>query len=746
EGRARHPYVAAFKLVGTVAAVPAIVALLTTLPDGGSLEAVNFALPATLLLFASAAGLFVACTTRVRARVCSRLSGLLGVLVVAEALVLTLARVALGAVPGVSSPLHLSELVGFVALGTGLVAYAIGLWWLEVGPPVRWLPAAVFVFLCAFVGGLWHAISSLEEGKVVDGPLGLLSGVVALVGIVLAGLVALAVFLAQDSMAKLLEESTELRRSERRYRELFEERAAAALHESETRFRELFENLIEGVFQTTLDGRVTLVNPALVEILGYDSEEELLGLDVADDIYANPVDRAANVERLKRDGRVNGVEVRYRRKDGSILIGRVSARLVQDPRLHDEPVIEGSLVDITEQKRLEQQLLQSQKMEAIGQLAGGVAHDFNNLLTAIGGYAELALSLVPGDAPIRHELSEIRRASDRAAKLTRQLLAFSRQQVLNPEVIDLAELVGEMKSLLQRTLGEQIVLDTRIAADVGSVRMDPTQFEQVLLNLAVNARDAMRKGGRLVISAENARREEALEAGAGEFEEDEPMPADPAGGGYVVLRVRDEGEGMDDETRRRAIDPFFTTKAQGEGTGLGLSTVYGIVKQTGGILDIESRPEEGTEVSIFLPRTDDEAAPREAAGSVEEFERPGRRILVVEDDPQVRRLASDLLEAYGYEVHVADGADRALELCRGGLEPGLVLTDVVMPRQSGPEMVERLREIRPDCKVLFMSGYTRDQARIDGTVVGQDNYLAKPFAPADLVRKIENLLRNRPTA
>jgi signal transduction histidine kinase/ActR/RegA family two-component response regulator len=380
------------------------------------------------------------------------------------------------------------------------------------------------------------------------------------------------------------------------------------------------------------------------------------------------------------------------------------------------------------------QLRQSQKMEAVGLLAGGVAHDFNNLLTAIVGYSQLMLrSIDPGD-PLHSNAEEVLKAGQRATALTRQLLAFSRKQVLEPRVLDLNDVVSNLQKMLRRLIGEDVELESRPAPGLGSVMADPGQLEQVVMNLAVNARDAMPQGGRLAIETANVDLDDAfadLHPGV------QPGP-------HVLLAIRDNGCGMDAATSSRIFEPFFTTKEQGRGTGLGLSTVYGIVKQSGGTIWVESEPGRGTTFRIYLPRVE-APAERVAAAQPRELPRGTETVLLVEDDDSVRDLAADILRLNGYTVLAAPHGIEALELCARRTERiDLVLSDVVMPHLNGPELLERLRPLLPEAKVLLMSGYAGDALGQHGTLDPGTPFLAKPFTPDTLARKIREVLERPP--
>jgi nitrogen-specific signal transduction histidine kinase/ActR/RegA family two-component response regulator len=399
---------------------------------------------------------------------------------------------------------------------------------------------------------------------------------------------------------------------------------------------------------------------------------------------------------------------------------------------------EGTIEDITarmeaesHRKQLEQQLRQSQKMEAIGQLAGGVAHDFNNLLTAINGYSSLALQRSDPDDRIRGYLEEVKKAGERAANLTRQLLAFGRKQMLKPIPLNLNDVVSETSKMLRRLIGEDILFDARFDPELDHIHADPGQIEQVLVNLVVNSRDAMPHGGTLTIETAN-------------FKIDQEFASKHLGlapGKYVVLTVSDDGCGMDEKTKARIFEPFFTTKEKGRGTGLGLSTVYGIVKQSGGNVWVYSEPGDGTVFKVFLPRFDQES--EVAIKPLIEMVAPrgSETILLVEDEDVVRGLARQILEEAGYNVLDARGGDEAIRLCRDLRGPiDLLLTDVVMPEASGKEVADRLTKLRPATCVLYMSGYTDDAIVHHGVVDSDVEFIQKPFTPVALAQKVREVL------
>jgi two-component system, cell cycle sensor histidine kinase and response regulator CckA len=461
----------------------------------------------------------------------------------------------------------------------------------------------------------------------------------------------------------------------------------------------------------------------MARMFGYDSPEELISnvTDIFRQVYVDPKLRDEFRALIARHGFVRNFECQVYRKDGSSFWISESARAI-----YKDGVLvgyEGMSEDITERKTLEQQLLQVQKMEAVGRLAGGVAHDFNNLITVIKGYCQLLLDS-PEDSKVRSRLAQIEKASDSASGLTQQLLAFSRRQVVQTTVLDLNALLVNFDAMLRRLIGEDIEMVTLPAPDLGLIRGDPAQIEQVLMNLAVNARDAMPKGGRLTLETANA-------------EMDGTYAQNHAGavpGRYVMLVVSDSGTGMDEKTQTKIFEPFFTTKEVGRGTGLGLSTVYGIVKQGGGYINVYSELGRGTTFKIYLPRVE------EAAPEVLRPDAPvGRQtevktILLVEDNDQVREFARDVLESSGYQVLTAGTPGAALAIGEHRPDPiDLLITDVIMPEMNGRDLAQAITVQMPKIKILYMSGYTNDV--IDTEVLNEGVcFLKKPFT-ADLLRE-----------
>ena len=485
------------------------------------------------------------------------------------------------------------------------------------------------------------------------------------------------------------------------------------------------------IFMTDPDGQFSYINPSFEVLYGYKKEEVL---DRTPRILKSGQQDAAFYtefwEKLLSGEGVRG-EIVNRARDGRLVTVQMSANAVLDS--------DGKRVgyvavqhDVTERKLLEQQFRQAQKMEAVGQLAGGVAHDFNNLLTAILGYAELLAEKLQGRPREAEDLDEIRKAGERAASLTRQLLAFSRQQVFERKVLDLNRLIAEIEKMLRRLIGEDVDLVTALDPALAYVWADAGQLEQVVMNLAVNARDAMPRGGRLTIETSNVDLDEAYAR--------LHIPIRP--GRYVMIAVSDTGVGMDAATRSRIFEPFFTTKERGKGTGLGLATVYGIVKQSGGYIWAYSEPGKGTTFKIYLPPADQSLLPEEDRVEETLSVRGTETVLLVEDEESVRTLSRAILENHGYRVLEAAGAQEAIETVREYQQPiHLLLTDVIMPSMGGPDLASRIQTLRPGLKVLFMSGYTDETVFRHGHLEQGCLFLQKPFTPAALARKLREALR-----
>jgi PAS domain S-box-containing protein len=500
------------------------------------------------------------------------------------------------------------------------------------------------------------------------------------------------------------------------------------LSRSEHQYRTLVDNLSVGIYRSRPGprGEMVQVNPAMLSIFRYEDSAAFLGLCLSS-LFEQADPYRDFLEQLRTTGSVHGLEVALRRQDGSSIWCQMNAKAHRDEAGQIE-WIDGAIEDISERKRLEEQLRQSQKMEAIGTLAGGIAHDFNNLLTAIIGYANLALEHVETDPEATAFLDQILSASQRASKLTRSLLAFSRKQSMTLTPIDVNETVRRIELLLARLIGEDIEFSTELEPAPLTVLADATQLEQVLMNLATNARDALPVGGKLTIST---RRFEVAEAGSSRSLEP---------GLYAEIAVSDTGLGMDDSITQRMFEPFFTTKGVGKGTGLGLSIVYGIVKQLGGEIMVQSEPSRGTTFRIYLKAIELCAEPPDAPGTA--VPAGGEEtILLAEDDASVRDLYRTVLERAGYRVIEAlDGVDAVEKFIQSRTTIDLLLFDVVMPKMNGKEAFEAIRKLAPATKILYSSGYAREIKRGLPLIDGQDNHVPKPASPMELLGVVRNTL------
>ena len=516
-------------------------------------------------------------------------------------------------------------------------------------------------------------------------------------------------------------------------RDLTERRKAErAKTEAEIKYRMIVEQVaaISYIAEPGVNGRWYYVSPQIESILGYTAEEWLEQSEnwlqfvhVDDHVAVNEAEQAG----LK--GKSFQAEYRVTRKDGRTVWISDTATITQGSENH--PVMEGIMVDISERKLMEMQSQQARRMEAVGRLAGGIAHDFNNLLTIIKGYTELARQRAEGQAALRNDIERIEDASERAAALVRQLLAFSRKQVLQPKNLDLNGVVRSLEQLLRRLMGDDIRMQTKLAADIGTIKADPSQIEQVLMNLVVNARDAMPQGGKLVVETCNVELDQGYAS--------EHVSVKP--GKYVMLAVSDTGIGMNAETVAHIFEPFFTTKGGTQGTGLGLSTSYGIVKQSGGYIWVYSEPEEGTTFKVYLPRVDEVAEPAVAVRLKTTAQKGSETILLVEDNEAVRDLTETVLTSYGYKVIVTQNPQHAQKVAETpGADIQLVLTDVVMPSMSGRELVRRLTAKYPHLRVLYMSGYTDNIITNSGVLEPGLAFLQKPFTPALLAQKVREVL------
>ncbi len=503
-----------------------------------------------------------------------------------------------------------------------------------------------------------------------------------------------------------------------------------ALRRSEARYRSVVQSAVYGIYRSSLEGKFLDVNPALIAMLGYSSADEVRALDPKRDVFLDPEEQARLMGEFGRGRRLDNVEVRWKRKDGSAITVRLSGRAVTSPEEPDE-VLEIIAEDVTERRVLEDQFRQAQKMEAVGRLAGGVAHDFNNLLMVISGYTEVLLDHTDRNHPLFQKIAAIQQAADRATTLTRQLLAFSRKQLLELKVVDMNAIVSDIERLLRPLIGENIELITRLAPDLGRTRADAGQIEQVIMNLMVNSKDAMPKGGKIILQTANVNLDDNLRR---EHTYIRPGP-------YLMLSVTDTGHGMDQETQSRIFEPFFTTKEKGKGTGLGLSTVYGIVKQSGGYVFVHSELGQGSTFRIYLPRVEEAAEPPGRVHAALSASGGSETVLLVEDEESVRQLVRETLEARGYKVLEADHGEAALQLAASYQDPiHMLITDVVMPGMSGRELAKQLGESRPDTAVLYLSGYTEDAIVHQGVLDPGTVFLQKPFTLQTLSRKVREVL------
>jgi len=496
---------------------------------------------------------------------------------------------------------------------------------------------------------------------------------------------------------------------------------------SESRYRNLFERNMAGLYISSLEGQILDCNQAFCDLFGY-TRDELLELPASELYEGGSQERNDLLADLQRNGAKRGVEHHYQRKDGRSVNTIENYSVITDEK--GRRVLEGAMLDVTELRSVAQQLQQAQKMESIGQLAGGVAHDFNNLLTVMRGYSDLQLEKTATDDPIHGYAEQINSAADRAAALTRQLLAFSRQQVMQARVVNLNSLLRDFEKLLRRLIGEDIEMRTVFAGDLGYVKVDAGQMEQVIMNLVTNARDAMPEGGTLTLETSNI----VLD---GLFLDRHPYVVP---GPYVRLAISDTGSGMDPETRKRVFDPFFTTKDVGKGTGLGLSTSYGIVKQSQGYIEVYSEVGHGSTFVIYLPRLGPGAQPLPA-----EKAQPARRgdetILLVEDDLQVRVLTQSILESYGYTVLAVEDPSQTEAICDEHANSiKLLLADMILPRMNGRDVARRVTNRIPDIRVLYMSGFPTHNIVNQGILEPGIFFLQKPFTAVALAAKIREVL------
>jgi PAS domain S-box-containing protein len=531
-------------------------------------------------------------------------------------------------------------------------------------------------------------------------------------------------------LAEMRQQIAELKRGAAKH-----EQTETALRESEREFQTLLNSITDYVWSADIvRGQVIYryYSPVVERITGYPPDYFMSSVDAWLSII-HPQDRALTERMLKREfqGEIVVHEYRIIRPDGEVrwLYGTTSPTLNE----RGEVVrLDGVVSDITEHKQLEEQLRQSQKMEAIGRLAGGIAHDFNNLLTAIISYAELSLRCLPSESLVYHDIQGIHSAAQRAADLTRQLMAFARNQIIQPKVINLNHLIFNLDRMFRRLIGEDIERVTLTAPDLGLVKVDPGQIEQVLVNLVINARDAMPHGGKLIIETVNITLDQNF---ARQHIELSP-------GNYVMLSVTDNGIGMTEEVKAHLFEPFFTTKEIGKGTGLGLATCFGIVKQSGGHILADSEPGQGTTFKIYLPRLEEEVSSPLRLDDVDELPQGTETILLVEDEAAVRETAARILREQGYTVLEAANGSEALHMLNeyAEQEVHLLLTDLVMPHMGGKEVADRLKHIRPNARILFMSGYTDSVILRHGLPELGAAFLKKPFSPKVLTQTVREVL------
>jgi two-component system, cell cycle sensor histidine kinase and response regulator CckA len=506
-------------------------------------------------------------------------------------------------------------------------------------------------------------------------------------------------------------------------------RAEEALVRSEAGFRSVVEDAPYGVYRASTDGRFLQVNPALQKMLGYESTAELLKTDLRSDIFRHQGEHQRFTDLLSQTDEVKDVEMEWKRQDDTPITVRCSARTIKDES-GVPAYFEVFAEDVTEKRVLEKQLRMAQKMEAIGRLSGGIAHDFNNLLGVIIGYSGVLKKSLAEEPPLLEHALEIEKAGRRAACLTKQLLAFSRQQVLTPAILNLSALAEDMAKMLPRLLGEDIAVSLALDPDLGAVKADQSQIEQIIMNLAVNARDAMPTGGKLKIETANIMLDAAYTR---------THPGSKIGN-YVLLAVTDTGAGMTPETLAHIFEPFFTTKERGKGTGLGLATVYGVVKQSHGYIWVDSAPGKGSSFKIYLPRHAGSATAEEPSANSQEL-RGSETILLVEDAAPLKKLAQSFLETAGFRVLSAESGEQAMELAakHGGVFD-LLLTDVVMPGMNGRTLAEELSRRQPGLRVLYISGYTDAFIAGHGVLEEGIHLLHKPFTEDALIRRVREVI------
>jgi len=500
----------------------------------------------------------------------------------------------------------------------------------------------------------------------------------------------------------------------------------------------ILNSISEGVIYFSPDLRIQWANKVAANVFGLKQPEQLIGI-LCDELSTSLKKPCLNIPviRAKQTGKIQKEEITT--SDGQIRT--VWAYPVQDAKGELSGIVE-TFLDITDQKKLEEernniqaQFIQAQKMEAVGRLAGGIAHDFNNILTTIIGLADLIVMESSLDESIRENIQEIKQSANRAASLTQQLLAFSRKQVLQPRVINPNKLIINMKKMLRRMIGEDILLETKLDPEIAAIKVDKGQIEQIIMNLVVNSCDAMPNGGRIVLETINAYLDENYWN----------THSEAAPGNYVILTVTDNGIGMDEEIKKRVFEPFFTTKEMGKGTGLGLSTVYGVVKQSEGFIYVYSEKDHGTSFKIYLPKADGSEEKIIQERKTGKIESGSEKILLVEDDASLRRMINEMLKNFGYTVYEATSSVRALEMIETDKTQifDLLLTDVIMPEINGRELAQRVIKKNPGIKVLFTSGYTEGVIEHHGVLKKGVYFISKPFSSHDLRQKIREILDNK---
>jgi len=508
------------------------------------------------------------------------------------------------------------------------------------------------------------------------------------------------------------------------------------LFESEQKYRTLFEESKDVIFISSVDGKILEINPAGVELLGYDSKEELLSVNIGTDLFFQPQSRNEYKHLIERDGHVKDFELVLKRKEGQKVIVHETSSVIRNKK--DKIIAyHGILRDVTEKIKLQSQLLQIQKMDSIGLLAGGVAHDFNNILTAINGYAEILLLKMKKSDPFYEVVENIRKGGERANNLTRQLLAFSRKQIYQLKVVDLNSLIQNLDKMIYRLIGEDIKIKMNLSANLNSIKADPGQIEQVIVNLVINARDAINQK---TIKA----REKEIVVKTKNIHLDQDFVNNHAGsieGEFVSFSVTDSGIGMDEETKEKIFEPFFTTKETGQGTGLGLSTVYGIIKQNKANIYVTSTLGKGTTFEIFWPSGGIMVHEDEPQEKEDDLISGRETILYVEDDYEVRQFTLEALRSLGYQIIEATNGKEALSILSDRTKHiNLIFTDLVMPEMGGKELSEIITKIDPSLKILFTSGYSDNHVIKQGILRNAVNFIPKPYTFQQISKEIRNIL------